>query len=394
MATPGRLQVLSFSKLYPNPEQPRHGLFVEARLRQLAARPGIDLRVVAPVPWFPSRNPVFGRYAGFARVPAQEQRHGIDVSHPRFFSLPFGDMSVAPLLMAASVAGPLRGLLAQLPAPRVLDAHFLYPDGVAALLLGRRLGVPVVMTARGNDVTLWPRYRGPRRWIRWALNRCARVVTVSESLRHLLLDLGAAPEQVLSLRNGVDLEQFRPLPPVDRSPPQGPRLLAVGHLIERKDHALAIRTLAELPGAELTIIGSGPLRAELGALAQRLGLAERVHFLGPLPPPDLPAQYSAADALLLSSRHEGMANVMLESLACGTPVVACDIEGVREIIRVPEAGEIAARRTPQALATAIRRLLARRPDRMATRHYAESLGWAPVIDTLEQVLWDAATGRG
>lgn len=390
MSRPRRLQLLGFTKLYPNAEQPRHGLFVEARLRRLARRPAVDLRIVAPVPWFPLRHRRFGRYAAFARVPRCEQRHGIAVSHPRFLSLPAGDMSLAPLLMAASVAGHVRRLVAEMPSAPVIDAHFLYPDGVAALLLGRRFGLPVVMTARGNDVTLWPRYRGPGRWIRWALTHCARVVSVSESLRARLIELGAEPQRVVTLRNGVDLDQFRPPVGAGRASSGGPRLLAVGHLIERKNHAAAIRALPLLPGAELTIIGSGPLRGELESLARRLGLAGRVHFAGALPPEELPAHYAAADALLLPSRHEGMANVMLESLACATPVVAFDVEGVREIIRVPEAGRIVEQRSPEALAAAVRRLLAAPPRREDTRRYAETLGWEPVIDELEVLLRDVA----
>jgi teichuronic acid biosynthesis glycosyltransferase TuaC len=189
---------------------PHHGIFVENRLRHLVASGEVAAMVVAPVPWFPFEHWAFGRYASFARVPPAERRHGLAVLHPRYLLLPKVGMSSAPFLMYAA----LRSVCAEILKARfrfdLIDAHYCYPDGVAAVLLGRSLGRPVVITARGTDVSLIPEYRVPRRLVRWAAAQAAGVVAVSGALRERLIELGVPGSRVEVLRNGVDLKLFAP----------------------------------------------------------------------------------------------------------------------------------------------------------------------------------------
>ncbi len=334
--------------------------------------------MLAPVPWYPAGAPGPRAWTRFAEVPAAERRHGLDVHHPRYLAIPRLGMSVAPALLYAAARRAVRRLP---PGCEVIDAHYVYPDGVAAVLLGRWLGRPVVLTARGSDVTQLPEHAGPRRMIGWALRRADALVAVSAALAARLVALGADPARVTVLRNGVDLDQFRP--PADRAARRaalglsGPTLLAVGQLIARKGPARVIEALALLPPtAALLLVGAGPLRAELGALAARLGVAARVRFLGELPHAELAAVYGAADLLVLASNREGWANVLLESMACGTPVVASPIAGNDEVVAEPAAGVIAADTTPAGLAAAIAARFAAPPCRAATRAYAERFGWA------------------
>jgi teichuronic acid biosynthesis glycosyltransferase TuaC len=154
----------------------------------------------------------------------------------------------------------------------------------------------------------------------------------------------------------------------------------VGNLVELKGVHLTLAVLAKVPDATLLVIGDGPEKARLRHLADRLGIAARVRFLGPLAHSQLADYYNAADALFLASSREGMPNVVLESLACGTPVVAAPFAGVEELVNVPEAGEVAEARTADALFAAWQRLWRRRPDRAATRRFAENLGWGPVVE--------------
>jgi glycosyltransferase involved in cell wall biosynthesis len=158
-------------------------------------------------------------------------------------------------------------------------------------------------------------------------------------------------------------------------PPGGSILATVGHLIERKGHDLVIEALPALPGATLLVAGDGPERASLERRAGRLGVAGRVRFLGRIDHDRLRQVYNAADILVLASSREGWANVLLEAMACGTPVVASDIWGTPEVVADPAAGLLMAARAPAALADAVRRLLARPPTRAATRHYAEGFDW-------------------
>jgi len=393
------MKILVLSSLYPNAVQRRHGIFIEHRVGHLA-RAGDEIRVVAPVPWFPSAHPRFGRYADLARVPHTAVRRGLAIDHPRHPVIPRIGMTAAPLLMATALYPHLVALRRRF-AFDVIDSYYLYPDGVAASLLARWLGVPFTMSALGTDVSLIPNYPLERRMILAAIRRAGAVTTVAAALRDALLTLGADASRVSVVEHGVDLALFAP--PADREALRGemgisaPTALSVGHLIARKGHDIAIRAIAALPGLRLMIAGDGPEEGALRALAATEGVADRVDFLGHVDQDRLPALYGAADVTLSCSDREGIANVLLESLACGTPLVATPVWGSPEVVRVPAAGLLADDRTPEAIARGIARLLAAPPDRAETRRYAERYDWAETgrqhRALLDQVV-SAQAGRG
>jgi teichuronic acid biosynthesis glycosyltransferase TuaC len=376
----GIMKILTFTTLFPNSEQPDHGIFVENRLRHLLGSRQLVAEIIAPVPWFPLASRVYGRFARLARVPPQEHRQGLSVRHPRYLSIPKIGMHLAPLLLYLGARRAAQRLLAEGFEFDLIDAHYFYPDGVAAALLGRELGKPVVITARGTDVNLIADFVLPRRMILWAARHAAAVVTVCEALRTRLVELGADGAQIRTLRNGVDLAHFRPCNRDDarcRYAVEGttPVLLSVGHLIERKGHHLVIEALARLPAARLLIAGDGPERGALERLAARCGVAGRVRFLGRVAHDELAEIYSASDLLVLASSREGWANVLLEAMACGTPVVASNVWGTPEVVADLVAGLLVEAHTADAFAAAISRLLAAPPPRTATRLYAERFSW-------------------
>jgi len=377
------IRLLVFTSLYPNAAQPRHGRFVEERLRHLVDSGRVTATVVAPVPWFPFRHPRFGDYATFAQVPRHEERHGIPILHPRYPVIPKLGMNIAPALMYRALLPALRKCSGHPAAFDLIDAHYFYPDGVAAARLGIAMNKPVVITARGSDVNVLARYRSPARQIRWAAERAAAIVTVSDALKNKVETLGVPPDRIVTLRNGVDLARFQPL---DRGAIRarldvaGPVWLAVGHLIELKGVHIALAALARTPDATLLIAGEGPEERHLRQLTKRLDISSRVRFLGAVPHGDLCDYYNAADVTVLASSCEGMPNVVLESLACGTPVIAAPFAGVTELLSTPEAGEVAAERSAEAIASAWSRLRSRAPERAATRSFAERLGWRPVVE--------------
>jgi len=379
------VRTLLFSTLYPSSARPLHGIFVETRLRELLGSQPVQTRVVAPVPWFPLRAERWGEYAQFARTPARETRHGIDVLHPRYPLLPKVGMSSAPLLLALASVPALRRVRDEGFDFDVIDAHYYYPDGVAAALLARWFRRPLAITARGTDLNLIPQHALPRRMMQWAAGRADASIGVCRALIDVLRGWHVDESRLHVFRNGVDLQRFRPL---DRAASRaelgldgGPLLLSVGHLIERKGHHVAIEALPTVlrahPQARLMIVGAGPEQASLQALAVRLCIDARVTLVGAVPNERLAAWYSAADLLLLASSREGWANVLLEAMACGTPVVASDIWGTPEVVASPVAGRLAAVRTGEAFAAAIMAQLREPPARDAVRRYAEGFGWAP-----------------
>ena len=372
------MEILTFTTLYPSQIRPQHGIFVETRLRKLTESGAVGARVVAPCPWFPFASPRFGHYSLFARQPREEIRYGLHVDYPRYPQLPKIGMSAAPLALFASVLPVLRRQLRGGRDFDLIDAHYFYPDGVAAVLLGRALGRPVVVTARGSDLNLIAEYAIPQGWIRWSARHADGLVAVSRGLKQRLANLGIAEERVHVLRNGVDPALFRP---TDRDAARQalgltrPTLLAVGNLVRLKSHRMMVEALVGLPAVDLVIVGEGPERAAIEALARERQVADRVRLLGHVPQDRLPDIYSAADLLLLVSTHEGWPNVLLESMACGTPVIASDVDAIADIVAVPEAGRILKGPTPERLAATAREFLGALPARAATRAYAEGFDW-------------------
>jgi len=373
------IRLLTFTTLFPSAARPRHGIFVETRLKQLLAMDAVTATVVAPVPWFPSGAPAFGQYGVLARTPRLERRDGIEVRHPRYLMIPKVGMRIQPWALAWAAEREIRRLARDGFEFDLIDAHYFYPDGVASALLARRLGKPFVVTARGSDINRIAQLAGPRRLILSAARAAARVVAVSQALKQAMVELGIESDRIVVLRNGVDLELFRP---VDRDEARrslgltaAKVLVSVGNLVPEKGHDLFVEAVAALPGIEALIVGAGPERGRLLGLIARKGLAGRLRILDEMPQERLPTVYSAADALVLASVREGWPNVLLEAMACGTPVVAAAVGGVPEIVAAPIAGRVVESRGSAALARAVSDLLASPPDRSAVRRYAERFGW-------------------
>lgn len=377
---PRPIRTLLFSTLFPSAARPEHGIFVETRLRELLSSGQVRTRVVAPVPWFPSSSPRYGRWAQWAAVPRQESRDGIEVVHPRYALPPKIGMNVAPWLLALGARPAIRRLVANGGDFDLIDAHYFYPDGAAAALLARWFRRPFVVTGRGTDLNLLPEFPIPRRWVRWTARRAAASIVVSEALKRRLLALGVSPEDIHVLRNGVDPERFelqdRGLCRAGLGVPDGPLIVSVGNFYRFKGHDLVIESLRSLPdGVSLAIVGDGEERSRLEALIAKLGLQSRVRLVGIVPQNQLVRWYNAADVLVLASSREGSPNVVLEALACGLRVVATSVGGIPEIVRSTTAG-LLVERDPPAIAAAIREILANPVNREAVRGCVADLTWA------------------
>jgi glycosyltransferase involved in cell wall biosynthesis len=290
-------------------------------------------------------------------------------------------MTVAPFLMALGARRAIADLLTTGYDFDLIDAHYYYPDGMAAALLAGWLRKPFVVTARGTDINLIPEFFLPRRMITWTAARAQGTIAVSRALIGKLGDLDVDRAKLHVMRNGVDLDRFKPLPPAECRAALGlpldqTILLSVGHLVELKGHHLAIEAMVELPGFHLVIIGEGEERRRLQRQIEALRLERRVSLVGSQPNDELCRWYSAADALILASSREGWANVLLESLACGTPVVATAVGGTPELVSEATAGCLMAGRDAGSVVRAVRSLFGQYPDREAVRRYAEGFSWA------------------
>jgi glycosyltransferase involved in cell wall biosynthesis len=388
------LNVLTVSSLYPSAVRPSFGVFVENRLRHLVSDTGMKATVIAPVPWFPFTSRLFGSYAQAARTPRTEKRNGLDVYHPRFLVVPKVGMRWTPATLYRAMLRQARALMADGLQVDVIDAHYLYPDGVAAVRLGRALDKPVILTARGSDVTEVGRLPGYHHRVMEAVAASAHTITVSNSLREELIAGGAAPDQITTLRNGVDCERFSPVQTAFPKAGEPKTILFVGWLIPRRRPDLVLGAAAQLPGVHVRLVGSGPEEASLRVLAVDLGIAGRVAFLGQQPPEAMPGHFSAADVLMLPSEREGWANVLLEAMACGTPVVSRAVAGALDLVTVPEAGKLVDSDDPADYAQAVRTLLDAPPARESVRAYASRFKWRDISLAQERIFREAMAAHG
>lgn len=400
------LDLVVFSALFPSAARPGAGLFIRERMFRVARhRP---LVVVSPQPWFPGQGLIRRWRSGYRpQAPSLETQQGIRVYHPRYLAVPGLLRRFDGWSMALSSYVLLRRLKRQ--GARLIDAHFAYPDGEAAVRLGRWLGLPVTLTLRGTEV---PHSRNPALRPRLArtLRAAARVFSVSDSLRRLALELGVDAGKTEVVGNGVDIARFHP---VDRGearahfglPEAAQILVSVGALVERKGMHRVIDCLPALlarhPNLHYVIVGGaspeGDNRSELAAQVARLGLMERVHFLGALPPDDLKWPLSAADVFVLATRNEGWANVFLEAMACGLPVVTTDVGGNAEVVCRAELGRIVPFGDAAALQRTLDEALDLKWNREHILEYARANQWDRRIGQLLHAyaaLLEPAPSRG
>lgn len=380
-----RPAIVVFSSLFPSPAQPGAGVFVRERMFRVGAH--VPLCVVAPTPWFPFQS-LLRRWRPHFRPtpPAFQEQQGFDVWYLRYLSFPGVLKSLDGLFMALGAYRRLRQLQRQ-GRLDLIDAHFGYPDGYAAVLLGRWLRVPVTITMRGTE-DRHSRAAGLLPRLRTALLGCQQVFSVSAALKQVAVNLGVPADKVEVVGNGVDAHKFHPLDRADCRralglPADAPVLISVGGLVERKGFHRVIEALPELirhyPGLVYLIVGGpsaeGNNRAELEAQVARLGLIDHVRFLGTRRPEELSTVLSAADVFVLATRMEGWANVFLEAMACGLPVVTTDVGGNREVVCRPELGTVVPFGDSVALGAALKGALAQSWDRSAIRAYALDNAW-------------------
>ena len=377
-------ELIVFSSLFPSAARPGAGIFIRERMFRVAQHRA--LVVVSPQPWFPGQALIRWLRPGYRpSSPLYEMQQDIRVYRPRFVAVPGLLRRWDGWSMALCSYRLLRRLKDE--GARLIDAHFAYPDGEAATLLGRWLELPTTITLRGTEV---PHSKNPalRPRLTRALRAATRVFSVSHSLRRLAIELGAPEANTEVVGNGVDITRFHPVARDAarrrfRIPLQAQVLISVGGLVERKGMHRVIACLPALiehhPELHYLIVGGGSgegdMRTELDAQVAALGLAERVHFLGSLAPDELKWPLSAADVFVLATRNEGWANVFLEAMACGLPVVSTDVGGNAEVVCRPELGIIVPFGDAQALEQALGDALSANWDRASIIDYARSNQW-------------------
>ena len=375
------MRILSLSTLYPSAAAPNFGRFVELSLNAAEATGEVAITRISPnglPPWPLSR--LLSPYKERVGLPLEDEWRDRRVLRPSFTLLP----GMAPARNAAAVAKAALPLAKRLHAEQpfdAIDAQFFWPDGPAAMRLADELGLPFSIKARGSDIHHWTNVDGCREQIVEAAQKAAGLLAVSEAIAADIAALGVDPAKIRIHRTGIDRELFhvphqgraalRTLVPL---PQDGPLLVSVGALIPRKGQGFVIEALPQLPAVQLALVGEGEDQAKLQMLARDLNVADRVHFLGPRPHAEIAQILQAADAAVLPSSSEGLANAWIEALACGTPLVITDIGGAREVLRDDKGGRIV-ERNAASIATAVSELLASPLSRDAVAATVADYSW-------------------
>jgi glycosyltransferase involved in cell wall biosynthesis len=386
------MRILTFTSLFPNTVDPNFGIFIFQRASHLAQREGNQVEVVAPVPYAPKFLKGTAR-GSVAAIPSAEVVGNLRVYHPRYPLLPKLSMPWHGLLMYAGCMRCVKSLHQQCRFD-CIDAHYVYPDGLAAVLMGRSLGIPVVVTARGSDIHTFRDFATVRPQIKWALRHAAGVVAVSDSLARIMHDLEPALRNVQVIGNGVDSRRFfredrlvaraqLGLNPSDRI------VVSVAALKHVKGPDLLVRAASllkqSLAHCQVLFVGAGPELGALQQLAKQLDCADICRFVGPVANEQLRTYSSAADVSCLASRDEGWPNVILESLACGTPVVATGVGAAPQLLANPELG-IIVDPTSEAICAGLSQALQREWNPQTISAYAQGHTWENVAASVEVVL--------
>ena len=382
------MKVLVYSSLFPNNVWPQHGIFIHERMSHFARATGASLKVVAPVPYYPPIK--LGSRWLYSQVKRHEPGGSMEIFHPRYLMTPKVGMTLYGVWMFLSTLGTVRRIRRTFDFD-VIDAHYVYPDGFAAALLGRWFNKPVVISARGSDINLYAQMPMVRPLLRFALSHAAGIVAVSDALKSVMVRLGVDADRIAVIPNGVDTQKFAPMSKEEARRRlglnEGTYLLAVGNLTENKGFHLLIqalqllRTRQHLTNLSLLIVGDGPMRRELEQLAESLHVQEQVTFAGRVAHEQLHLWYSAADLFCLASAREGWPNVLMEAMACGLPIVATCVGGVPEIVS-SEAIGLMTRRDHKDLAQTILQALQRPWRSEVLRQHAASYSWTRVAHEL------------
>ena len=369
------MRILTLSTLFPAVHRPNFGIFVERQTRALSEIRDFAVTVINPVGTAPWPLSLLANQSDLKAL-RDESWRGLEVFRPPFTAIPVLGGARNPAAIYRATLPLLRQLHRETPFD-LIDAEFFFPDGPAAMRLSDALGIPFTIKARGSDIHYWGKQSGCKSQILEAANKAAGLLAVSESLKADMVVLGMNEAKIRVHYTGLDKNRFTP---ADRAAAKasmglsGPVILCVGALIPRKGQNLLFDALENLPDVTLLLAGTGPHEPKLRAQATSLGVSQRVQFLGSVPQDALPGLYQAADIMALVSSSEGLANAWVEALACGTPIIASDVGGVRELLKTEAAGRIVAP-TPQAIAEAVWDILSNPPAQATVANIVREFSW-------------------
>ena len=399
------MRVLTFTTLFPNPQQPILGIFVKNRALAVSSFDDVDLKVVAPVPFFPRLDflkqwHTFSRWYTFSLIAKTERSGPLWVNHPRYFITPKIGMPFYGLWLFLSSLPSLTRLFKEWPFD-VIDAHFLYPDGLSAVLAGQFFKRPVVVSARGTDAIVYPRFKLIEPQLHYTIRSATALICVSDAIRSIVCSLGASDRKTRTIPNGIDPRSFYAVDRMKAKQMLGQSrdqkmLVSIGTLTREKGIDLLIEALSLLKSEDKLhfmtyIIGEGEERVDLRKEIFENHLTNDIELIGLVSHAALLPWYNAADLLYFGCSIVGNPNVVRESLACGTPVLATRAAGINEIITAPDYGLIV-ERDKRSIADGLLKAFAVRWHRNRLAQGDQLRTWQTVAGEVHDVFSSAISG--
>lgn len=382
------MKIAVLTQYFPVREEPYRGHSAYQTL--LRAKPWADIEVIAPQAKYPSWLRPGSR--GWTSTDLSYTDPNFPATYLAYPAIPVLSRGLSGRIVTRLVEPHLRRI-----KPDVILNYWLYPEGYAAVEVGRKLGIPVVLNAIGSDVN---RTEGiVARLSTSAMQRADLVMTVSEALRRKVIAMGVQPQNVQTILNGCDIDVFHPADAMqarkDLGVPCDQKLIVY---VGRYDLLKGLRELIEAtarvvpqhPGVALVLVGEGPAHESLRVLSSQLGIAERVRFVGPIKSNEVGRWLAACDVFCLPSYDEGCPNVVMEALNCGRPVVGSTVGGIPELVG-PDCGILVPPKTVEPLAAALAQAMDRAWDH---QHIAQVSyrGWEQVAAELRTALERVVSG--
>ena len=383
------MKVLSVSHMFPNKLKPNYGIFVKERLKSIAIK--VDVSVVAPVPFLPMPSVVRSKKHA-QKIPPREVFDGLQVHHPRYLVIPRVCKYLDGFLYYKSMNSFFLNMIMS-DSTDLLDFHWIYPDAYAGLKWAKLLNKKIVMTIRGNESICYFEKSLRKKMLIQTLKSADHIISVSSDMKQKVVgEYGVDGNKVTVISNGIDSGKFRPIDKVEALKKckldfGKKHILSLCRLSEEKglEHLLKAFSLLDERKVELLMVGDGPLRGSLMKMAKDLGVADRVHFIGEVAHEDTYKWYNAADVYCLPSLWEGCPNVVIESIACGTPVVATNVGGVSDLVPSEDYGLIVPPGDVSSLTQALAQALRKDWDRELIVSHGASNTWEHVADRVVSV---------
>lgn len=379
------MEILTITTTYPSAIDPNSGISIKNCFLAMDKFDDFKQKIIVPVPHCPKLRKFTSRYEKYEALADMKIHDGKEIYYPRYFTLPSFGLYDDASSMAKAIEENIATIYSEGSSFDLIDGQSLYPDGIAAYKIAKAHNKPLILTARSGDYD-WLENNKAKKQIIEAINYASKIICTCEDLKNLLASLGVPEDKLTVITCGIDSDIFNI--DVMANPLREKYYLSVASLTPPKGHHITLNAFADRLKERLIIVGVGEQRRELKAQAKDLRIHGRVQFIKHLDQKKLAEFYAGATATILMSSVEDTPSALLESLACGTPIIATDVGGVSEVVK-EENGILLKGRSEYHLLNAMNALQGLNKSRKEISKTVSSFTWNDASSKLYGLYQDA-----